>query len=229
MDTADDGSPAGGRARLIEIQQAQAWLALTRPEDYARWSRAVLVADLSEDGEAYERLQRETVALWREHRDDPMPAEDRRTVELAQAIAWLGDRHDATWGRATVLTVNQDERERDETQLIRYWRELRDGPELPGRVVGYVSSLARVREGRFEQAKDWHREHDPHQHSQWVTRRGYADTLGDEWNDDAALLRQWAKQRPDAAGLSLRERPARELSPFAASELDEDHGPARSL
>lgn len=112
---ADDDTPADGRAPLIHIFQAQIWLARTRPDDYARWSRAVLIADLGGDDETYERLQRETVTLWREHRDDPLPLERRRAVELAQSIAWLGsNRLDGTWVRANVLTLSQDERERDE-------------------------------------------------------------------------------------------------------------------
>ncbi len=228
---------------MIETRQAEAWFARTHPADYARWDRAVLIADLSDDGETYDRLHRETVTLWREHRDDPLPVEEHRTVELAQAIAWLGDRHDAAWVRANVLTVDAAEHERDEETLIRSWRAHRDEPELPGRVVGYVSSLARAREARFEQATNWHRLHDPAGHTEWSRRRDYADTIGDEWADDGRLLRHWYTQHPaatrrtpetptrDAAqtGTSRTVRQTAGASPFATPELDAGHGPARSL
>lgn len=99
----------------------------------------------------------------------------------------------------------------------------------------YVTSLARVREARFEQAATWHREHDPNGHSEWARRRDYADTIGDEWADDAALLRLWVKHQPGTIHDARSEpapragRPSREASQVWAPELDEEAGPARSL
>ncbi|WP_156798228.1 hypothetical protein, partial [Brevibacterium mcbrellneri] len=60
------------------------------PEEYERWDRALLGADLGEDEESYTRLERDLVAQWRTHRDDPLPEHLRQAAKLAQSLAWLG-------------------------------------------------------------------------------------------------------------------------------------------
>lgn len=185
-----------GRPSLAAVAQANTWMAAIQPEGFQRLDRALLSAELNEDSSRYDAMQRDLVASWRTHRDDPLPERQRRPADLAQSVVWLGDGLfglGLEWRRAHALAVTPREQERDEDRLLGFWRAHRDEP-VPELVGTYVAALSRVRQARLAEAIDWHRAQDPDAHARWSQRRGFADTLADEWADDRDLIRQWLSQ-----------------------------------
>lgn len=226
-----------GRVSRREVDQARAWLDQTRGGE--RWSMRVLYADPSADEARYWQLQGEAVALWREHRDDPIPPRPLRMVELVQAVAWLGENLERTWARAYLLTTTNSEHEGDIDWLIGHWRPHRDDSTVPAIVTRAIETTAQMREDRLEQAKAWCQAHYPPGHAAWKQRRDLADTLADEWRSDAALLWMWVEQDRPAHAPEPPERLIRRWNPFtrrprSVTQFDglrpvKEQGPVRGL
>lgn len=200
------------QARLSDVLQAHAWMETVDPGEYARWDRALLGADLSEDEESYTRLERDLVAQWRTHRDDPLPAHLSRAAKLAQSLAWLGSGQDLDWRHAHALALSDTERHRDQAWLFGAWRLHRDRGTAPEYMRNGVATLLRGRVARLEQAKAWHRARDPEGHRQWAQRRDFADTVDDAWSDDRDLLTRW-----HAVATGARPRAMTTDDPWAAT------------
>jgi hypothetical protein len=207
--TREESEPAG-RARLSDVLQAHAWLETVNPGEYARRDRDLLIADLGDDDETYTRLERELVAQWRAHRDDPLSPPVRQAAKLAQSMAWLGSPRDQDWRHAHALALTDTERNRDRAWLFGAWRLHRDEGKAPEYMGNAVGTLLRGRLARLEQATAWHRARDPERHRQWAQRRDFADTVADAWADDHDLLTQWRAHATRAA----RPRPMTADNPW---------------
>ena len=233
--------PSHGTARRNAIRQMQAWLHRVNPVGHQALNAALLDADLRGNDHGYQVLEDAALRVWLEDRDQPLPPERQRSAELAQAVAWLGDRPSHTWRRAHALQLDRAEQDQDLDHLIGLWREHRDAPVLPDEVTQHIEALSRSREARLDAAKTWMRENNPSGYADWSRRRGFADTLGDECADDRALLRDWNDRAPahtvDGHPQTPRERPqnsrpapAREASAlsgarFAEPTCEEPQGP----
>lgn len=189
---------------LSEALQMRAWFANTRPVEYQRREQALLIAELGEDLAGYDRLEGEMIAVWREHRDDRLPPQQRRSAELAQSIAWLGRGQGLDWRHAHAMAVTADEREADIDHLIGLWRYHRENPVLPQSVPRHVSSLLQIRQTRLSEAITWHQDHDRSAHGQWEQQKGFANTLAEAWSDDRTLIRSWLDHTATASAATGR-------------------------
>ncbi|OUZ07225.1 hypothetical protein BHE97_17085 [Aeromicrobium sp. PE09-221] len=179
--------------------QALAWLEVAQPEEHRRWERRLDAADYQPD-EVYDRLTRELVAQWRQHRDDPLPSHQRLNSDLAQAEDWLGREYASPWRRWHGLAMTPAEIEHDHDELLSLWRQHRDGgDDLPTGARDYLAWLKTSREERLTEAEKWFRNEDPDAYRRWDTRRSFADTVQDATRDEHDLIRRWLDEGAPAA------------------------------
>lgn len=217
-----------GPGALSQAKQIRAWFSQARPVELSRWNRQLDAADFGGNDAEHDHLHAEMVGVWLEHRDDPLPVEQRGSVVLAQSVAWIGDEYGRSWWQAHTLAATSAEHDQDIKDLVNHWRSHRDDAALPNHVADEVTALLRMREARVAEAVAWHQALDPRAHFEWLQCRAFADTVADAWGDDRRLVCRMLEQSPTTPTVATTDAHLEAIAVRASlpRSIELDHAPS---